>query len=324
MDGHGVFPHRETGDAGDVLTIHKPTAADVGLLLILSLIWASAFLAIKIVVPETGPFWLAAIRVGIGFLVLLPWALSVRGALPRSFAEWGLIGLIVLFNVAAPFLLIAWAELTIDAGVASLLMGSGPFMAVVASHLATRDDRLSISKLVAVALGFAGILVIVGWEAIGRLGDNLPGQAAALLGAACYVTSGVLVRKVVRIQPLHMSVVVLFLALIVLATLAAAIDGIPRRDVSAEAWIWLIYLGVFPTGLAYFLRYHLIRKIGLSAFSIGVNLIPVFGIGLGAIVLGEPVSAQTVLALVLVVSGLFVARNGDAVYSRLKHFTRLK
>lgn len=300
------------------MTIRKPTVADIGLLLLVSLIWASAFLAIKIVVPETGPFWLAAIRVGIGFVVLLPWALSARFVLPGSFGEWRLIVFIVLLNVAAPFLLISWAELTIDAGVTSLLMGSTPFMAVIASHFSTRDDRISAPKLLAVALGFSGIVVIVGGEAISRLGDSLPGQAAVLLGAACYVTSGALVRKIDRVQPLHLSVLVLFLASIVLVVLAMAIDGMPNRGVSTQAWIWLIYLGVFPTGLAYFLRYHLIRKIGLSTFAIGVNLIPIFGIGLGFVVLGEAISALTLLALFLVVSGLFVAHNGQVIYPWLK------
>ncbi len=307
---------------GGNLAIRKPTAGDISLLLLLSFIWASAFLAIKIVVPETGPFWLAAIRVGIGFVVLLPWALSIRGPLPRTSPEWRLIVLIMLFNVVTPFLLISWAELTVNAGVASLLMGSGPLMAVVVSHFATRDDRMSATKLSAVALGFSGILVIVGWETMARLGDNLPGQIAALLGAACYVTSGVLVRKLDRVQPLHLSVLVLFLASIVLVTLALVVDGVPDHQISVEAWIWLIYLGVFPTGLAYFLRYGLIRKVGLSTFSIGVNLIPVFGVGLGAIVLGEPISAQTALALLLVVSGLFVARNGQAIFLRLKGLAR--
>jgi len=306
------------------LTIRKPTAADIGLLLILSLVWASAFLAIKVVVPETGPFWLAAIRVGIGFIVLLPWALSIRGALPRSFGEWRLIVLIVVLNVTAPFLLISWAELTVAAGVTSLLMGSAPFMAVIAAHVSTRDDRISAPKLLAVALGFSGIVVVVGGEAIDRLGDNLPGQAAALLGAACYVASGALVRKIDRIQPLHLSVLVLCLAEIVLTVLALAIDGMPNRGVSTEAWVWLVYLGVFPTGLAYFLRYYLIRKIGLSTFSIGVNLIPIFGVGLGFVVLGEAISAQTVLALLLVVSGLFVVRNGPAIYLRLRNLAGLR
>ena len=300
------------------MTIRRPTPADVGLLLLLSIIWASAFLAIKIVVPETGPYWLAAIRVAIGFVVLAPWALATRGTLPRTMREWRLVVLIMVLNVAAPFLLISWAELTIDAGVASLLMGSGPFLAVVISHFWTRDDRITLVKLLAVALGLSGILVIVGWDAIHRLGDNLPGQAAALLGAACYVTSGILVRKIDRVQPLHLSAIVLFMAAMTLTVLALAMDGMPGHGISAEAWIWLVYLGVFPTGLAYFLRYHLIRKIGLSTFSIGLNLIPVFGVGLGAIVLHEPISARMAIALGLVVSGLFLARNGQAIYWRLK------
>ena len=72
----------------------------------------------------------------------------------------------------------------------------------------------------------------------------------------------------------------------------------------------LVYLGVFPTGLAYILRFHLIRVIGYSRFSLSINLVPVFGVALGVLILGEPLSINLLIALALVLAGLFVAGGG--------------
>lgn len=288
--------------------IRKPNKLDYSLLLMLVIIWASAFLAIKIVVPETGPLWLAAIRVVIGFIVLLPWALWRGFIWPTQFRQWRLLLAIAALNVAAPFFLISWAELTIDAGIASLLMGVGPFLALVASHFFTEDDKFTPAKLLAVLLGFTGILVVVGADAILGLGQNLPSQLAALCGSACYVASGILIRRLEGFPPVRLSCLVLGIASIILVTCAGVIDGPPDLSISGTAWLFLIYLGLLPTGIGYILRYRLIQTIGVSAFALGLNLIPVFGIAMGAAFLGEAISWTVVIALILVMSGLLVSR----------------
>src|SRR5690606_27988623 len=107
----------------------------------------SAFIAIRVAVPETGPVWLAAIRVGIGFLVLLPYAIWRGMVWPDGRGQWALIAGMATLNVVAPFILIAWAGKTIEASVLALLMGTGPFLALIGSHLMTDDDRLTPRKL---------------------------------------------------------------------------------------------------------------------------------------------------------------------------------
>ena len=146
-----------------------------------ALVWASAFIAIKVVVPETGALWLATWRVLIGFLVLLPYALYRGFIWPTGSKVWWLIAITALFNVVIPFFLISWAEQTIDAGVASLLMGTGPFLALIGSHFSTTDDRITLPKALAVVLGFAGVMTIVGVDAVSGLGgDTLLSQLAAI------------------------------------------------------------------------------------------------------------------------------------------------
>ncbi|MEP0520342.1 MAG: DMT family transporter [Hyphomicrobiales bacterium] len=291
--------------------IRKPNTLDYTLLLMLVVIWASAFLAIKVVVPEIGPLWLATIRVLIGFTVLLPWALWRGFIWPSKCRQWRLLTAIAILNVAAPFFLISWAELTIDAGIASLLMGVGPFIALVASHFFTNDDKFTPAKLIAVLLGFTGILVVVGADAILGLGENLPSQLAALCGSACYVASGILIRRLEGFPPVRLSCLVLGIAGVILVAFATVIDGVPNLSISGTAWVLLIYLGLVPTGIGYILRYRLIQAIGVSAFALGLNLIPVFGIAMGAFFLGEAISWTVVVALILVMSGLLVSRMGN-------------
>jgi len=290
--------------------IRKPTAIDLSLLLLLSIIWGSAFLAIKVVVPDTGPLWLATIRVSIAFLVLLPLSLMKGWMWPQNFHEWRLVSIVMLLNVVIPFFLISWAEQHIDAGVASLLMGVAPFMALVGSHFTTHDDKLSIFKITGAILGFTGIAILVGWEAVNGLGDNLLGQAAAILGATCYVTSGLLIRKLGKFPPVRLSTLILGMASFSLLIFTLLTNGLPSHNFSQQTWIWLVYLGLFPTALGYILRYHLIQTVGMSTFASSLNLIPVFGVLLGAFLLGEVLSANLFISLALIVAGLFIIRRG--------------
>lgn len=295
--------------------IEHATIPDLLLVALTALIWASAFTAIKVAVPETGPYWLAASRVTVGFLVLLPYAIWRGFILPASASVWLLLVLMALLNVVLPFLLISWAELSIDAGVTSLLMGTGPFFALVGSHIFTTDDQLTPTKAIGVLSGFCGVLIIVGFDAFAGLGrSNLLAQIACFLGSMCYVAGGLLVRKI-DIPPARLACLALGVSSIALIIIALLADGRPSLDISASATIALVYLGLLPTGFAYLLRYYLIRKIGYSTFAIGLNLIPVFGIFLGVWLLGETLSLRILVALALVVCGLFITRLGPKPHS---------
>ena len=105
--------------------ISKPTPLDLFLMALTAIVWASAFVAIKVVVGETGPLWLAAWRVLIGFLIMTPYVIWRGLILPTTPHVWGLLTITAIFNVVIPFFLISWAEQEIDAGIASLLMGTG-------------------------------------------------------------------------------------------------------------------------------------------------------------------------------------------------------
>ena len=288
--------------------ISKPTPVDYLMMGLTALVWASAFIAIKVVVPETGALWLATWRVLIGFLVLLPYALYRGFIWPKGSKIWWLIAITALFNVVIPFFLISWAEQTIDAGVASLLMGTGPFLALLGSHFSTTDDRITLPKALAVVLGFSGVLVIVGVDAVNDLGGaTMLSQLAAICGAMSYVVAGLLIRKI-DIPPIRLGCLVLGMGTVFLLVLATLFDGAPTMNLTPIALGSLIYLGLIPTGLGQILRFTLIKKVGYAAFSLSLNLIPVFGVSMGALLLGEVITIRTFIALILVLTGLFASR----------------
>lgn len=289
--------------------IRRATPVDLATLAFVAMLWALAFVAIKVAAPALGPPGVALARSVIGCAVLLPFALARGLHWPEGREQWTLVLAMAVLNISVPFVAISWAELTIDAGVTSLLMGVGPLLAMVGAHYLNDGDRLTPRRLIGVALGFTGIVVLVGVEALSGLGSALPAQAAALGASACYVVAGLLVRRI-EIEPLSLSVIALGIAAVTLVPVFL-VTGAGDAPVTVEVAMVTVFLGVFPTGLAYILRFRLIRTIGYATFALGINLIPVFGVGLGVALLGEPLTASLMVALTLVVGGLLVARSGS-------------
>lgn len=292
-------------------TIRKAGPMDVSLLVLVALIWASAFVAIKLAVPDTGPLWLAASRVAIGALVLAPYVLWRGLVLPQTLRLWALVFVMALFNVVVPFFLISWAGQTIDAGMMALLMGTGPFMALIGSHFSTHDDKINPLKIIAMALGFAGVVVLVGGATLGDLGSaHIMAQLATLCASLCYSSSGLIVRRI-DIPPTRLAFLALCMAAAMLIPLALLIDGLPATLPGPTALAALVYLGAFPTGLAYVMRYQLIGAIGFSTFALAIYMIPPFGVLLGVVLLGETLEPKVLVALGLILVGLYFARRGS-------------
>ena len=289
--------------------ITKPTSLDFILMGLTAIIWASAFIAIKVVVPETGPWWLAAFRVGIAFIVLIPYVIWRGWIWPSSNKVWVMVFIMALFNVVLPFFFISWAETRIDAGITALLVGTGPFMALIGSHIFTQDDKITPQKAFAVAMGFAGILVVVGGDTLSGLGGStLLAQMAAVGAAFSYTVSGILVRKI-DLPPIRLGFFAFGAGFAQLLVLAFLFEGPPSLAYSTPVVLTLLYLGVFPTALGQLLRLTLIQRVGYAVFALTLNLIPVIGVALGALLLGEVISTRTVIALVLVMAGVWVSQQ---------------
>lgn len=297
-------------------SISKPTPIDIFQIVLVAVIWGSAFTSIKIAIADIGPLWAATGRVTIGFLSLLPFCLIMGFASAGSLRGWMFFLLIACLNIVVPFVFISWGLQHVGAGTGSLLMGIGPFVALVLSHFFTADDRINFLKALAVIIGLSGILLIVGGDAVyGLKSSALIAQIAILASSSSYVISGLLIRRV-KIKAVPFGGMMLGLASLCLLAVTLLVEGMPQQLPSQKGWIALLWLGIVPTGLAYIMRFYLVQRVGVSMFSVGMNIVPVCGVVIAALVLGEVVDGRMLAALACVLVGLSIARLGSTANAR--------
>lgn len=288
--------------------IRAPTILDMGLVALLGVLWGSAFPAIKVGVETLRPFDVVLLRVGIGAAFLCAWVFVVGGFKPNGQASWGRLVVMAALNTVVPFLLISWAEQRVQSGVAALLMGAGPFFALIVSHLTTNDDKLTWPKLAGVALGFSGVLTLIGVEAVDGFSGNLVPSLAIFAANLCYVAAGAMIRHVHGFTRETMALGNLLIGLALLAPLLLLV-GLPNTAaLDGEGWAAILWLGVVGSGASYVLRFHIANTVGYATMAMASYVMPVAGVGLGWLVLGERFSPATWIALALVLAGFAVAR----------------
>ncbi len=288
--------------------IRQPTATDLAMVLLLGIMWGSAFPAIKIIVGTVDPVHVVMLRTGIGALILIAWMTIRRIGFPRDLRTWRQMAIMAFLNTLLPFFLIAWGEQHVDAGIAALLMGIGPLLALLISHTTTADDRLSVPKLAGVTLGFAGVMTIIGSSAIKGLGDDLIGQMAIFAANICYVASGAMIRHVRGIRLEAMAATNLVCGFAMTIPFIAFFGLPPLAQLQGETLVAVLWLGAALTGITYLMRFHIARSVGYSYMALTAYVIPVAGVVLSSLLLGEVLSTKIVIALVLIILGFAVAR----------------
>jgi drug/metabolite transporter (DMT)-like permease len=279
-------------------------------LLLLAALWGASFLLIKIGVAEIAPELLVAARLTLSALVLLLVLYAGGQRLPTRPRVWRDLFLLGVLGLVLPYLLITWAEQFMASGMAAILNATTPLFAVLLTFLWTREERLSGLRLLGVALGFVGVVVAVGVSelAIGDASRTLLPQLAVLLAAFCYAGAGIYGRSAFRGVPALVPATGQLLAgAIVITPIALALRGLPAELPSAGAIGAVLLLAVFGTAAAYVLLYWLMERIGATRTSMVTYLLPPFALVYGAIFLREPITANALLGLLLVVLGILLA-----------------
>lgn len=276
------------------------------LLVLLAALWSSSFAAIKIGVGTIPPLTLAAGRIAVAAAVLYA-LIALRGQrLPRSARLWALFFLIGVTGNALPFTLIAWGEERIDSGLAAILMAVMPPATVLLTHVFTRDERLTAPKLIGVAMGFAGVVLLIGPEVLRGLGGQAGRQLAVAGGAVCYAVTFTIARFVPPSPPAVRSAAVMICASVQIIPLALLVDQPWALSPSPGSMAALVYLGLLPTALATIIFFQLISARGATFVALNNYMIPVLGVIWGAAFLGERISLQALGALALILIGIGV------------------
>lgn len=257
------------------------------LLLVLSTLWGASYTFIKVGVETIPPLTFIAARTLIagGLLAAILRARGMR--LPGDRASWARFLFQAGLNSVVPFTLIAWAEQTVDAGVATILNATSPIFAFLLTALATRHEAVTARKLLGVTAGLAGTGFIVGFEALEGIGQQVWAQLAIVAATVCYAGAAIFGRSFKGLDPMVPAAGSLLCGAAVLLPVSIAVDRPWMLAPSARSLVALGLLSVFSTALAFVIYFRLVRTLGsIGILCLGERLAPDAWIGLACVVAG--------------------------------------
>lgn len=278
---------------------------DLACLLVLATLWGGSYSFIKLGVETIPPITLIAARTliaGAILIVVIRW----RGlSLPRDPVIWQRFLIQACLNSAVPFTLIAWAETSVDAGLAVILNAGSPIFAFLISLLLFRTEAAAGRKLIGVVAGLLGVCLIVGMEALSGFGRELWAQLALVAAAACYGGAALFGRNFKGLDPIMPACGSLICGAVILIPFSLIIDRPWTLAPSATSIQALLALSVFSTALAFILYFRLIDRIGtVGTTSVAYLRVPT-GVAIGVLFLGERLSPTAWAGLALVILGVF-------------------
>jgi drug/metabolite transporter (DMT)-like permease len=282
------------------------TRLDWILFVLLGFFWGSSYLFIKIGV-EAGlqPFTLVALRLLIGLVLLVAVVAVAREALPRERGMYGHLAVMGLFSVALPFMLITWAEQSVDSSLAAVLTGAVPLFVIPFAAVMLPAERITLNALLGIAIGLVGVAVVVGFDPAALAGTGLVAQLALVGAAASYALGGVYARRNVHgLRPMIPALFQVAFALVLTGILALLLERPWERGLEPEAIFAVVWLGLLGSGAAYLVFFRLLRSWGATRTSLVAYLLPIWGLALGALVLREPIDARLLLGTALVIGGI--------------------
>ena len=288
----------------------EPKLIDYTLLGILALIWASAFFNIKIATESFGPVTIAFLRVFFGSIPVLLLCFFKKIKIEAFSKDWYWFALIGLVNLVAPFFLIAYGIKSVQSNLAAILMSTTPLSSTILGHFFTKNEKFNFIKTFGILIGFSGIVYLFSDNFL--INDsNFVSALLILLGSTCYVIGGVLTLKISQKKNENVTGSILIWAVIILIPIVSIIEKPWNTSASIESTISVIYLGFVSTGLAWLLRFRILKNNGLIFQSQVSYLIPIFGIILSYVFLKEMITSKIIVSLLAVLVGLyFVKKSG--------------
>ncbi len=284
------------------------TSRAVGTLILLACMWSSSFTVIKFTVHAIPPLTLVALRLMIAAFVLYGFLLIQGKKLPPWGINWVPYALIGFTGNCVPFFLISWGEVGISSGQAVILLAVMPLVTLLLAHFFTSTDKITATRLVGLIIGFGGILILFGPDALHDFSGGAIYQLAVAGAATSYGIATVLTKRL----PDGVDPVVAGTAM----TLCATVQILPFSLILDQPWtlqpdtsqmVAGLYLGIVPTALASILYFGLIAARGTTFFSVINYIIPCMGVAWGYLFLDEQVATQSLVALAIILSGVAIA-----------------
>tara|TARA_Y100000590_G_scaffold141410_1_gene162219 strand:+ start:1715 stop:2608 length:894 start_codon:yes stop_codon:yes gene_type:complete len=290
--------------------MREPKFIDYVLLTVLALIWASAFFNIKIATYSYGPVTIAFLRILFGSIPVVLLCLYKKIKIEAFSKDWYWFAAIGLINLVIPFFLIAYGVQSVQSNLAAILMASTPLSATVLAHIFTENEKINLTKVIGVLVGFSGIVFLFS-DNILINESNFLSAILILIGSTFYVIGGLLTIKISNKKNENVTASILIWATIFLIPITAYTEQPWNLNPSLNSTISVIYLGIFATGLAWLLRFKILINNGLVFQAQVAYLIPIFGIILGYIFLKELITPKVLIAVVAVIIGIYLVKKSN-------------
>jgi drug/metabolite transporter (DMT)-like permease len=279
--------------------------------LALGFFWGSSYLFIKIGVDNgLQPFTLIMFRLLIGFALLASVVAIAREPLPREPRMYGHLFVMGIINIVIPFSLITYAEQTVDSSLAAVINGAVPLFVIVIAALFLKGETVTINRLVGLVVGFIGVAILVGLDVTDLGSANTLGELALIGATVSYAVGNVYNKAHVHgLRPMIPAVFQVFFGLVVTGALAFLTEHPLAAIPAPEAILAVVWLGLLGSGLAYLFYFRILQHWGATRTSMVAYLLPVVGIGLGALVLHEVVAINTLIGTILVIGGIALVNS---------------
>ena len=296
-----------------------PTLFDWALLAMLGLIWGAAFFGVEMGLDSLPPLWVSTGRIVLAAILLTAIAFiwgdglpGTRTALDRRI--WLHCFGMGMFTNAIPFSLLAWGQQHVTTSFAGITMAVVPLLVLPLSHFLVPGERLTLKRTIGFTIGFAGVVLLVGGEQLfsgSAAGDGAPmltAQLACVMASCCYAIGSIITRLCPPVNTTSFAAAGLLSATLIILPVALLTSGVPER-ISSTSLSGVIFLALFPTGLATILLTILIRRAGPPFLSLVNYQVPVWAVLIGAVILSETIPGHFITSLLVILGGLAVAQH---------------
>ena len=287
------------------------TIKDWGLLAALVALWGSNFMFIKLGVEAVPPATLVATRLVIGAVILVAVVRMLGYTYPPVGRAWMPYLVLAIVGNCMPFWFISWGQKSIDSALAGILMAIMPLATLLLAHFFVTGEHMTRWRVAGFALGFLGIVALMGPAAFAGLGGSpieILAQLSVLAGALCYAVNGVLIRVTLKGDVMVASAAIIALAAAVSVPIALVLDRPWELTPSASDIVILTWIGIGPTAVATLVHLKLIASAGPTFMSLINYCIPVVALFIGVTLLGEEPGANAYAGLLLILSGIALSQ----------------
>ena len=286
---------------------------DLSLLILLAVIWGSAFFNIKIATYSYEPFTLALVRVIFASIPLLFLCKLKEIKIEAFSSNWKLYALIGLCNISIPFVLIAIGTSMINSYLAAILMSTTPLSGSLLAHFFLKDEKLSMPKSFGVLVGFSGIILLF-FDKVIINSENYIYALITILGSTFYCIGGLMTLKLKNKKNENVTTSTTIWSVIFLLPFSLILETPWNSSPSLVSTLSLLYLGVVATGLAWLIRFRILTVNGLVFQTQVAYLIPIFGIIFGYFLMNEIITWRVMVSLVIILLGIYIFKKNNKGY----------